>query len=74
MTNQQLRAALADGRVHSCRDLAPHFGVSVREIRHRATALRNASAGPLIEDVWTSGGAGYRMRDRPARPRVLSLR
>jgi hypothetical protein len=64
MTNDQLRAALADGSVHTKAELAPQFGVTFREIRRRVCELRSAPAGPTIEDVWTSAGAGYQLRTR----------
>jgi hypothetical protein len=70
MTNDQLCVALADGQVHTVADLAPQFGVSFREIRRRVYELRDAPAGPVIEEVWTYAGLGYRL----ARDRVLSER
>jgi hypothetical protein len=70
MTNEQLRAALADGRVHTAVDLAPRFGVTCREIRHRAGELRAALAGRPVDEVWTSDGAGFQLRERRRRPRV----
>lgn len=70
MTNQQLRAALADGRVHPAADLAPKLGVSCNEIRRRAGALRGSLAGQPVDEVWTSAGAAYRLRERRRRPRA----
>lgn len=72
MTNDQLRAVLADGYVHTKAELAPQFGVTMREIRARVCELRSAPAGPTIEDVWTSAGAGYQLRTRACSDRAAA--
>lgn len=69
MDNDQLRAVLADGRVHTNAELAPQFGVTFREVRRRVGELRAAPTGRPVDDVWTGDGDGYQARERRQRPR-----